>query len=85
MCYYFNVGVMADDEMGNTIVAIFGDDSHAFRRYRKHMYWIPKFKNSNPFPVPFDLPDDDIELAKIALKRMAVDLRNEISVNKVQQ
>ena len=47
------------------------------------MYWIPKFRNANPFPVPLELPDDDVEMAKLALKRMAVDLQNQVTVYQV--
>ena len=47
------------------------------------MYWMPKFKYANPYRVPYELPDDQIELSKLALKRMAVDLENEISVFQV--
>ncbi len=38
----------------------------------------------NPYPVPFELPDDPLELAELALKRMAVDLQNKLSVFEVR-
>ena len=47
------------------------------------MYWMPKFKFANPYYVPHMLPNDDIELAKLALKRMSVDLENELTVHHV--
>ena len=42
--------------------------------------WMPKFRNLNPKPVPWELPDELLELAKLALQRMAVDLENKLSV-----
>jgi len=47
------------------------------------MYWMPKFKFASPYYVPYVLPTDDIELAKMALKRMAVDLENHVTVHYV--
>jgi len=44
------------------------------------MYWMPKFKFANPYYVPYVLPNDDIELAKLALNRMSVDLENTLTV-----
>lgn len=74
------VGVIPDDDMGYQLRGIFGDKCHAFRKYRRMMYWMPKFRFANPYYVPYNLPTDQIELAKLALKRMAVDLENEVSV-----
>lgn len=74
------VGVIPDDDMGYQLQSIFGDKSHAFRKYRRMMYWMPKFRFANPYYVPYTLPTDQIDLAKLALKRMAVDLENEVSV-----
>ena len=80
--YYF-VGVIPDDEFGAVLRDMFGTKAHVFRRYQKMMYWLPKFKNANPYPVPYDLPEDPIELAKLALNRMAVDLENKLTVFQV--
>jgi len=80
-----SVGVVPDDDMGYKLVAIFGEDSHAFRKYRRMMYWMPKFKFANPYYVPYELPNDDIELAKMALSRMAVDLENKLTLHHVSE
>jgi len=80
VCECVIVGVIPDDDMGYLLKSIFGDKSHAFRKYRRMMYWMPKFRFANPYYVPYNLPADRIELAKLALKRMAVDLENEVSV-----
>ena len=75
--------MVPDDDMGAQIIRIFGQESHAFRKYQRMMYWMPKFKFANPYYVPHMLPNDDIELAKLALKRMSVDLENELTVHHV--
>ena len=82
LCVLFS-GVSPDDEMGYLLHSIFGGHAHAFRKYRRMMYWMPKFKYSNPYHVPYELPDDSIELAKMALKRMCPDKLTRISVHEV--
>lgn len=77
MEYYF---VVPDDQFGYMLRDVFGDKSHAFRKYRRIMYWLPKFKNANPYPIPLKLPNDPRELALIALKRMSIDLQTEYSI-----
>lgn len=69
--------------MGYQLVRIFGQKAYAFRKYQRMMYWMPKFKYANPYYVPYDLPNDAIELAKMALERMAVDLENATTVHMV--
>ncbi|XP_041364709.1 evolutionarily conserved signaling intermediate in Toll pathway, mitochondrial-like isoform X2 [Gigantopelta aegis] len=78
-------GVIPDHDFGTILRIIFGPDAHAFRKYRRMMYWMPKFKNANPYPVPWELPDDSIMLAMLALKRMAVDRENQIKVWKTME
>ena len=69
--------------MGYQLIEVFGNHSHAFRKYRRMMYWMPKFKYVNPYHVPHKLPDDHMELAKMALKRMSVDLQTVVSLFQV--
>ena len=83
MSFLFFTGVIPDDDMGYQLLEIFGKESHVFRRYRRMMYWMPKFKNANPYPIPHELPEDPRELAVMALKRMAVDLQNEVTIYEV--
>ena len=45
-------GVIPDDEMGNLLTKIFSKRAHAFRKYQRMMYWMPKFKYANPYYVP---------------------------------
>ncbi|CAH1794947.1 unnamed protein product [Owenia fusiformis] len=77
--------VIPDDETGKIIKKIFGTKVHAFRKYQRMMYWMPKFKNANPYPVPLHLPEDESELAILALKRMAVDKENIVTVHQTEE
>lgn len=83
--YMESNGVIPDDDMGYQLIRIFGKKSHVFRKYQRMMYWMPKFKFANPYYVPHSLPTDDMELAKIALNRMSVDLGTKISVHKAEE
>lgn len=80
-----SAGIVPDDELGYMIVDRFGDQAHCFRKYQRMMYWMPKFKNMNPWPIPWELPESRLELAKMALRRMAVDLENKLSVFEVSR
>ena len=77
------LGVMPDVEFGKILYAVFGSKTYASRKLQRTMYWMPKFRHANPYPIPKILPEDKIELAKRALKRMAFDINNEITVWKV--
>jgi signaling intermediate in Toll pathway protein len=81
--FSYGVGVIPDDAMGYQILAIFGERSHVMRRYQRMMYWMPKFKHENPYPVPRELPNEAVELAKLALARMNQDLEIKISIFQV--
>lgn len=72
--------VIPDNNFGIMLAEIFGLKTHVFRKYQRMMYWMPKMKNLNPYPIPLQLPVDPTQLAVIALRRMGVDLKNEISV-----
>nr|KAG5709359.1 hypothetical protein BaRGS_029208 [Batillaria attramentaria] len=45
-------GVIPDHDFGMRLEKVFGTDAHAFRKYRRMMYWMPKFKHANPYPAP---------------------------------
>ena len=70
--------------MGYQLEAIFGTRAHAFRKYQRMMYWMPKFKYASPWPIPRDLPADPAEIAKLALQRMAVDQQNVVTIFQVR-
>lgn len=50
------------------------------------MYWMPKFKNLSPWPVPNPPPNEALELAKLAIERMcSVDVRSELKIYETNQ
>ncbi|XP_019555592.2 evolutionarily conserved signaling intermediate in Toll pathway, mitochondrial [Aedes albopictus] len=74
-------GVIPDYEMESMLVNVFGKKGHPVRKYWRMMYWMPKFKNLSPWPLPNPVPDDSLELAKMAIERMcSVDLLSQITL-----
>lgn len=65
------------------LLQIFGEKGHPMRKYQRIMYWFPKFKNLNPFPIPQQLPEDPVDLARLSLTRIANDLDAKVSVYQV--
>ncbi len=41
-----------------------------YRRYLRMRYWLPKFKNLSPWPLPVEMPDDAQVLAKMAIEQI---------------
>lgn len=75
-----NYGVMPNVETKVLLVQIFGEKGHPMRKFQRIMYWFPKFKHVNPYPVPHQLPEDPLDLARFSLKRIADDLDANITV-----
>lgn len=74
-------GVMPDAEMEDMLLNVFGKRGHPLRKYWRMMYWMPKFKNLSPWPVPDPPPDDTFDLAKMAVERItSVDVQSKISI-----
>nr|CAD7205377.1 unnamed protein product [Timema douglasi] len=74
-----NNGVIPDLEMEDILVNIFGRKGHPVRKYWRMMYWMPKFKNISPWPLPRPVPQDSQLLARLALSRMSsVDLQTSV-------
>lgn len=73
-------GIMPNVETKVLLVQIFGEKSHPMRKYQRIMYWFPKFKHLNPFPIPLQLPQDPVDLARFSLTRIANDLDAEVTV-----
>ncbi|KAM9335395.1 evolutionarily conserved signaling intermediate in Toll pathway, mitochondrial [Symphorus nematophorus] len=65
------------------LVQIFGEKSHPLRKFQRIMYWFPKFKHRSPFPVPHQLPEDPVDLARLSLTRIANDLDAEVTVHQL--
>ncbi|XP_061181128.1 evolutionarily conserved signaling intermediate in Toll pathway, mitochondrial-like [Saccostrea echinata] len=76
----FDNGVIPDEEFGRMIISRFSQRSKVFTRYLRMLYWMPKFKYMNPWPIPRPPPKDPIQLAVLALKRMSFDLETKITV-----
>ncbi|KAF7653436.1 hypothetical protein LDENG_00082940 [Lucifuga dentata] len=75
-----NYGIMPNVETKVLLVQIFGEKSHPMRKFQRIMYWFPKFKHVNPFPVPQQLPEDPVDLARFSLTRIANDLDAEVTI-----
>ncbi|CAG9786131.1 unnamed protein product [Diatraea saccharalis] len=63
-------GVMPDSEMEQMLLNIFGRRGIPLRKFWRMMYWMPKFKNLSPWLLPEKLPEDTLELAKMAIQRI---------------
>nr|CAG4634828.1 EOG090X07J4 [Alona affinis] len=74
-------GVCPDIEMENMMLNIFGRHARPLKKLRRMAYWMPKFKNMSPWALPERIPDETLELAKLAIARMGtVDPASEIEV-----
>ena len=62
--------VMPDEEMGDIILNVFGKYATPYKRYCRMMYWMPKFKNLCPWPLPEEMPQDGLELGKLAIRQV---------------
>jgi evolutionarily conserved signaling intermediate in Toll pathway len=79
--FYLILGVIPDFEMEDMLVNIFGRHGFPVRKFWRMMYWMPKFKNLSPWPVPNPPPNDALELAKLAVERMCtIDLQSKVSI-----
>ncbi|XP_055379107.1 evolutionarily conserved signaling intermediate in Toll pathway, mitochondrial [Condylostylus longicornis] len=74
-------GVIPDYEMEAMLLNIFGRRGHPLRKYWRMMYWMPKFKNLSPWPLPNPVPNEALELAILAVERMcSVDLLSKVEI-----
>lgn len=80
ICIIFS-GVIPDWEVEDLLVRRFGTRGFPVRRYWRMMYWMPKFNNLSPWPIPKPAPNDPYELALLAIKRItSIDLESEVKV-----
>lgn len=56
--------------MEHMLLNIFGKRGIPLRKFWRMMYWMPKFRNLSPWYLPENLPDDTLELAKLAIQRI---------------
>ncbi|XP_052001682.1 evolutionarily conserved signaling intermediate in Toll pathway, mitochondrial-like [Xyrauchen texanus] len=73
-------GIMPNVETKVLLAQIFGEKSHPMRKYQRIMYWFPKFKHANPYPIPHVLPSDPVDLARFSLTRIADDPDAKITI-----
>uniref|UniRef100_A0A8C9PJ00 Evolutionarily conserved signaling intermediate in Toll pathway, mitochondrial n=1 Tax=Spermophilus dauricus TaxID=99837 RepID=A0A8C9PJ00_SPEDA len=78
-----NHGVMPNKETEFLLIQIFGRKSYPMLKYLRMRLWLTRFKNINPFPVPRDLPQDPVDLAKLGLRHIEPDLSARITVYQV--
>ena len=74
-------GVIPDSETELLLLNIFGRHGLPLEKFWKMMYWMPKFKNLNPWPVPNPIPTEPYELAKLAMRKISsIDCQSKITV-----
>lgn len=76
-------GVIPDEDFCRMLYKRFGLHTSPMVRYQRMMYWMPKFKNANPWPVPQILPHDPSELGRLALMRMNPEKETVVTVHEV--
>ncbi|XP_075231645.1 evolutionarily conserved signaling intermediate in Toll pathway, mitochondrial-like [Lycorma delicatula] len=74
--------VIPDPETGEILINIFGERGYPVRKFMRMLYWMPKFKNISPWPLPQEVPKEPFDLAMLAIKRItSVDPASKISVH----
>lgn len=73
-------GVMPSAETEFLLIQIFGRKSYPMLKFLRMKLWFTRFKNINPYPVPRDLPQDPLDLAKLGLRHMEPDLSAKVTV-----
>ncbi|XP_058146515.1 evolutionarily conserved signaling intermediate in Toll pathway, mitochondrial [Dasypus novemcinctus] len=75
-----NHGVMPNKETEFLLTQIFGRRSYPMLKYVRMRLWFSRFQNVNPFPVPRDLPQDPVDLARLGLRHVEPDLSAKLTV-----
>ncbi|XP_008584747.1 PREDICTED: evolutionarily conserved signaling intermediate in Toll pathway, mitochondrial isoform X2 [Galeopterus variegatus] len=75
-----NHGVIPNKETEFLLIQIFGRKSYPMLKYLRMKLWLPRFKNISPFPVPQELPQDPVDLAKLGLRHMEPDLSARVTI-----
>ncbi|XP_073910136.1 evolutionarily conserved signaling intermediate in Toll pathway, mitochondrial isoform X3 [Castor canadensis] len=73
-------GVMPNKETEFLLLQIFGHKSYPMLKFLRMRLWLTRFKNSNPFPVPWDLPQDPVDLAKLGLRHIEPSLSAKVTI-----
>ncbi|CAK9828437.1 Evolutionarily conserved signaling intermediate in Toll pathway, mitochondrial [Anthophora retusa] len=73
--------VIPDYEMYQIIVNTFGVNSLVTKKIYCLLYWLPKFSQLNPWPVPTPTPTDPKELAYLAMEKISsIDCQSELTI-----
>lgn len=75
-----NHGVMPNKETEFLLLQIFGRRSYPMLKLVRMKLWFSRFRHANPFPVPAELPQDPVELARLGLRHMEPDLSSRVTV-----
>ncbi|KAE8744644.1 hypothetical protein FOCC_FOCC008773 [Frankliniella occidentalis] len=74
-------GLCADNHMIELLIKRFGEKSNPVRKCYRQIYWTPKLRKANPWPVPFPPISDPFLIAKLAIERICtVDPQSVVSV-----
>ncbi|OBS79431.1 hypothetical protein A6R68_18182 [Neotoma lepida] len=73
-------GLMPNAETEFLLTQVFGRKSYPMLKFLRMKLWFTRFKNINPYPVPQDLPQDPLDLAKLSLRHMEPDLSAKVTV-----
>lgn len=74
-------GICPDEDMAQILINRFGKGSQPIKKVWRQLYWFPKFKNANPWPVPFPPIKDRFLLTKLAIERIvSVDPQSQVCV-----
>uniref|UniRef100_A0A8C4PWI7 Evolutionarily conserved signaling intermediate in Toll pathway, mitochondrial n=1 Tax=Eptatretus burgeri TaxID=7764 RepID=A0A8C4PWI7_EPTBU len=73
-------GVWPTRETKDILVQVFGNKCHPIKKLHRILYWFPKFRHANPFPVPDPLPTDPLAVSSLALNRIANDLDARVTI-----
>ncbi|XP_012585262.1 PREDICTED: evolutionarily conserved signaling intermediate in Toll pathway, mitochondrial [Condylura cristata] len=75
-----NHGVMPNKETEFLLIQIFGRRSYPMLKFVRMKLWFSRFKNINPFPVPRDLPQDPVDLARLGLQHIEPNLSARVTI-----
>ena len=78
-----DTGVMPNKETEVLLIQIFGRKSYPMLKFVRMKLWFSRFKNINPFPLPRDLPQDPVDLAKLGLRHMEPNLSARVTIYQV--
>lgn len=73
--------VIPDGETELILLSIFGRHGLPLLKFWNMMYWMPKFKHLNPWPVPKPIPDDVMVLSQFAMEKIgSIDVLSKVVI-----